>query len=359
MGHGRRVWLLAGGVAALAASLGSVCWIGLQRPADASVVQSGALAVVLLPRADGSRLAVVDLANARVVRRIELRSLATDIAVDTSSGVVVGAQAGGFGPAIDRAASLTDVRTGTVRYVDLPVVDPGDVACVDGRALLPHSTLKASGTAFTVADVASGRVSGSGNVPGPPGLWASAAGAVWSTGEDSTGRPSLRRVDPRSLSVSAFGLGGFLPTGLVEAGGRPLVLGMDDASEQATSGAAIAVDPEDGTAVFRAAVVGLARSPSRAVEVGGRLVVGDWSGDEPEGRALRLLETTTLRDLGPLSVDGIPCALAAWGDRLLVVDRERGRLLVVDPVTGRTTAAIDLGERDLVFSDVVVVGERR
>jgi len=227
MGYGSRAWLLAGGVAALAASLGSVCWIGLQRPADASVVQSGALAVVLLPRADGSRLAVVDLANARVVRRIELRSLATDIAVDTSSGVVVGAQAGGFGPAIDRAASLTDVRTGTVRYVDLPVVDPGDVACVDGRALLLHSTLKASGTAFTVVDVASGRVTGSGNIPGPPGLWASAAGAVWSTGEDSTGRPSLRRVDPRSLSVSAFGLGGFLPTGLVEAGGRPLGVGMD------------------------------------------------------------------------------------------------------------------------------------
>jgi len=105
--------------------------------------------------------------------------------------------------------------------------------------------------------------------------------------------------------------------------------------------------------------VGLARSPSRAVEVGGRLVVGDWSGDGPEGRALRLLEATTLHDLGPLSVDGIPCALAAWGDRLLVVDRERGRLMVVDPVTARTTAAIDLGERDLVFTDVVVVGERK
>ncbi|HEY5432353.1 MAG TPA: hypothetical protein VIL06_02980 [Coriobacteriia bacterium] len=42
-----------------------------------------------------------------------------------------------------------------------------------------------------------------------------------------------------------------------------------------------------------------------------------------------------------------------------MVDRERGRLMVVDPVTARTTAAIDLGERDLVFTDVVVVGERK
>ena len=359
MGYGRRAWLLAGGVVVLATSLGSVCWIGLQRPADASVVQSGALAVVLLPRADGSRLAVVDVANARVVRRIELRSLATDIAVDASSGVVVGAQAGGFGPAIDRAASLTDVRTGAVRYVDLPVIDPGDVACVGGSAFLLHSTLEASGTAFSVVDVASGRVTGSGNIPGPPGLWASATGAVWSTGEDSAARPSLRRIDPRNLSLSAFGLGALVPTGLVEAGGRLLVLGTEDASGQATSGAVVAIDPVDGVVVARETVAGLARSPQRAVEVGGRLVLGDWSGDEPEGRALRLLDAATLHDLGSLGVDGIPCALTAWGDRLLVVDRERGRLLVVDPVTGRTTSAIELGERDLVFSDVVVVGERR
>jgi len=359
MRGGRRVWLLAGGVMALAASLGSVCWIGLQRPADASTVTSGALAVVLLPRADGSRLAVVDLASSRVVRRIELRSLATDIAVDTSSGLVVGAQAGGFGPAIDRAASLTDVRTGAVRYVDLPVIDPGDVACVGGRAFLLHSTLEASGTAFSVADVASGRVTGSGNIPGPPGLWASAAGAIWSTGSDSAGRPSLRRIDSRTLCLSTFGLGGFLPTGLVEAGGRLLVLGTDDASGQVTSGAVVAIDPGEGTAVARGTVVGLARSPQCAVQIGGRLVLGDWNGDEPEGRVLRLLDATTLHDLGSLGVDGIPCALAAWGDRLLVVDRERGRLLVVDPATGRTTSAIELGERDLVFSDVVVVGERK
>jgi hypothetical protein len=91
--------------------------------------------------------------------------------------------------------------------------------------------------------------------------------------------------------------------------------------------------------------------------VGERLVVGDWSGDEPEGRLLHLLDASTLRDLGALPVEGIPCALAAWEDRLLVVDRERGRLLVIDPASGRTLSAIELGQEDLVFSDVVVVGE--
>ena len=31
-------------------------------------------------------------------------------------------------------------------------MDPGDVACVDGRAFLLHSTVEASGTVFSVVD---------------------------------------------------------------------------------------------------------------------------------------------------------------------------------------------------------------
>jgi hypothetical protein len=359
MQGGGRTWLLVGGVVALVVALGSVGWLGLQRSAGVPAVSSGPLAVVLLPRADGTRLAVVDLTTSRVVRRVELRSLATDIAVDASSGLVVCAQAGGLGPAVDRAASLTDVRTGTVRYVALPAVDPGDVACVDGRAYLLHSTVDASGTVFSVVDVASARVTGSGHVAGPPGLWASAAGAVWTTGDGAGGRSTLRRIDPASLSVSTFGLGALAPTGLVEEGGHPLVLGTDDAGGRPGRAAVVAIDPARGTAVAMGTVAGLARSPQRAVRVGARLVVGDWNGDDPETRALRRLDGSTLRDLGPVPIDGVPCALAAWGDRLLVVDREGGRLLVVDPATGRTASAIDLGEKDLVFSDVVVVDEPR
>ena len=359
MQNGRGRWLLAGGTLVLVAALGWVFVMGLQQSVGASVEPSDPLAAVLLPRTDGSRLVVVDLATSRVVRKIELRSLATDIAVDASSGLVAGAQAGGLGPAVDRAASLTDARTGAVRYVELPIVDPGDVACVDGRAFLLHSTVDASGTGFSVVEVASGRVVGSGHVAGPPGLWASAAGAVWSTGEDSSGRPSLCRIDPHSLSVSAFRLGTLAPTGLAQVGGRPLVLGTEGAGTQDASGGVVVIDPQGGTAVARGSVSGLLRSPQRAVQVGGRLVLGDWNGDEPEGGALRVLDVTTLRDLGPLGVDGIPCALAAWGDRLLVVDREGGRLLVVDPATGRAMSAIELGEKDFVFSDVVVVEARR
>jgi hypothetical protein len=336
-------------VVVLAVALCAVGWAGWRRSSDVPVSGGGPCAVVLLPDVGGSTLVVVDLRAAAVVRRIGLRSTATDIALDASSGIVVGAQAGGFGPDVDRAASLTDVRSGTVRYVELPAVDPGDVACTGGRAFLLHSTMEASGTLFSVVDIASARVVATGNVPGPPGLWASAAGAVWSTGEDAAGEATLYGIDPRSASVSAFTLGGTRPTGLGEAAGRPLVLGPGGI------GVVALADPADGSLDTTGPVVGLVQAPRRSAQVGRRLVVGDWSGDEPEGRVLRLLDVETLRDLGPLKLDGIPCALAAWGDRLLVVDRERGRLLVMDPSDGRILSAVDLGESDLVFSDVVVV----
>jgi hypothetical protein len=351
-----RRWLFAGCVTALAVALGTVGWLGWQRPADAPASSSGPLAVVLLPDISGSTLVVVDLRSGTVARRIALRSTVTDIAVDASSGLVVAAQAGGFGVDVDRAASLTDVRSGTVRYVELATDDPGDVACTGGRAFLLHATVDASGTVVSVVDVAGARLVATGHVPAPPGLWGSAGGAVWTTGEDAVGGPSLRRVDPRTLSVSPFALSALVPLGLAEADGRPLVLGASGGAERA-AGALAVIDPANGSAVATTRVSGLVRPPSIAAQVGDRLVVGDWNGDEPEGRVLRVLDVATLRDRGALPVDGVPCALAAWGDRLLVVDRERGRLLVIDPADGRTLSAIDLGETNLVFSDVVVVGE--
>jgi hypothetical protein len=337
--------------------LGTVGWLGWRRPADAPALSSGPLAVVLLPDTSGSTLVVVDLLAGTVARRVGLRSTVTDIAVDASSGLVVAAQAGGFGADADRAASLTDARSGAVRYVELPYVDPGDVACVGGQAFVQHAIVDTSGTVFSVVDIAAARVVAIGHVPGPPGLWTSAAGAVWATGEDAVGEPSLRRIDSRTAAVSAFALGGPSPTGLGETHGRPLVLAANDSGAPVATGRLAVIDPADGSRVASATVTGLAQSPRIAVQVGERLVVGDWSGDEPEGRLLRVLDASTLRDLGALPVEGIPCALAAWEDRLLVVDRERGRLLVIDPASGRTLAAIGLGQEDFVFSDVVVVGE--
>jgi hypothetical protein len=310
----------------------------------------------MVPEAGSSTLVVIDLWASAVARRVGLRSTVTDIAVDASSGLVVGAQAGGLGSDADRVASLTDARSGEVRYVELPVADPGDVACIAGLAYMLHSTVDASGTVFSVVDVARAAVVGAGHVPGYPGPWASAAGAVWTTGEDAIGGPSLRRIDPRSLSVTPFSLGGLVPMGLAGTEGGPIVLGAEGAAE--SKGVVALIDPRNGSAIATAAPSGLVRAPRLATKMGGRLVIGDWSGDEPEGRALRVLDGATLSDLGSLQVDGVPCALAAWEDRLLVVDRVGGRLLVMDPTSGRTLSTIDLGCGDLIFSDVVVIDAR-
>lgn len=345
-----RPWLFVGVIVALAVALGAVAVIGWRGSDAPSGAASGPLAVVLLPDVGRSTLVVVDLRTGAVARRVALRSTATDIAVDASSGLVVAAQSGGFGPDVDSAASLTDVRTGAVRYVELPVIDPGDVVCAGGRAFLLHSVVEASGTVFSAVDIAGARLAGTGNVPGPPGQWGSAGGAVWTTGEGPGGGRLLCRIDPATLSMSSFALGTMRPMGLAESAGRPVVLGSDRV------GAAAVIDPLDGSLETSVSVPGLLQAPRRAVQVGARFAVGDWSGDEPEGRALRLLDAVTLHDLGPLRVDGIPCALAAWGERLLVVDREGGRLLVIDPSSGRVLSSTDLGEPGLVFSEVVVVG---
>lgn len=350
MSGAARLLLFASVGVVLTVALGTVATIGWRASDAVPPVSSGPLAVVLLPDVGRTTLVVVDLRTGTVARRVALRSTATDIAVDASSGLVVGAQSGGFGPDVDLAASITDVRSGAVRYVELPMIDPGDVACAGGRAFLLHSVVEASGAVFSAVDIDAARVAATGNIPGPPGQWASAGGAVWATGEDTTGAPVLRRIDPRTLFVSTFALGALRPMGLAESAGRPVVLGSDGAEARVA-----VLDPLDGSLDASASVVGLLQAPRRAAQVGERLVVGDWSGDEPEGRSLRMLDAATLRDLGPVPIDGIPCALAAWGERLLVVDREGGRLLVIEPASGRTLSAVRLGETDLVFSDVVVV----
>ena len=50
------------------------------------------------------------------------------------------------------------------------------------------------------------------------------------------------------------------------------------------------------------------------------LVAADWANDEPgrEGRELVVLDRVDLRVVRRIRVSGGPCAIAAWGDRVLV-----------------------------------------
>jgi len=350
----RKWWLLIGSVMLFAVAL---CAVGRLAGGSASPVSrpSGPLGVVLLPGVGSSELVVADIKTGRVVRRIRLRSLVTDIAVDASTGLVVAAQSGGIGPEADDALSVTDVRTGQVRYVTLPVIDPGDVACVGGRAYVLHSVVEASGSVVSVVDVKSGRVLGGGRVPDRVGLWSAAAGALWTATDPGGGAPALTRIGLDGFDLSVTDAGGPPVFGVTEAAGLVALLGPARSDEAPSEGLVRLMDPVSSSIVASAPVMRLARPPMQAVAVGKRLMVGDWNGEEPESHILEVFDSSTLQPMGVVSLDGAPCALAVWSDRLLAVDRVAGRLLVVDPADGRTLGAIDLGAKGLTFSDVVVI----
>jgi hypothetical protein len=345
---------LAGGVALFVIALWAIGGVSGRAVAPASYAD-GPLAVVLLPSPGGSELVVADLEAARIVRRVRLRSLATDISTDTSTGLIVAAQSGGVGDGADNAVSIMDARTGELRYVTLPMVDPGDVACVAGRAYVLHSVVDAAGTVVSIVDIASGRAVGGARVLGCTGLWTSAAGALWTATDAGEGSRALIRFQGGALEASVTMSRGPAVFGLADAAGRVALLGPEGLGDAQGKGAVRLLDPVTGSVVASAQVSRLARAPRQAVAVAGRLMVGDWSGDMPEGRVLEAFDVSTLRPLGAVRVDGVPCALAAWRGRLLAVDREKGRLLMIDPVDGRTLKSIDLGAKDLVFSDVVAV----
>ena len=198
--------LLAGAALALA----SVRAAGRPRP-----VVVGPLAGVLMVSGRGSDLVVADVGAMRVVRTIRLRSLATDVAFDASSGLIVTAQAGGVGDGADDVIGEADARTGDVRYVRLACPNPGNVACVAGRAYVLHGMVDPKGMVVTRVDVARARVDGTSHVPEGPGIWSAGTGAVWTAGRSSAAPEMVLRMSASDLSTSALcpadGLNGIVP----------------------------------------------------------------------------------------------------------------------------------------------------
>ncbi|HEY5505899.1 MAG TPA: hypothetical protein VIK83_00240, partial [Coriobacteriia bacterium] len=139
------------------------------------------LAAVLVPGSGRSELVVVDLDRARITRRIPLRSLVTDIDIDPVHGTVVAAQTGGIGTAADDAVSFSDARSGEVTYLTLPRIDPSQVRCVAGRAVVLHSVVDGAGYVLSSIDLASQSVVATGHAPDGPGLWAAAGGMLWTS----------------------------------------------------------------------------------------------------------------------------------------------------------------------------------
>lgn len=349
-------WLLAGGLSVLACAVGAAVFVGAQQAPTPNA--RGRVSVVLVPALTGSRLVSVDLESGRVVRTVTLRSLAMDIEADPGSGIVVGAQTGGIGPEADDALSFADPRSGSVTYAKLPSIDPSQVELSSGRALVLHAVVEPEGFVACAVDTGSREVVREGHVPVATGLWSAASGNVWTAVATSGPVPfALVKVDPSTFATSSGPLLDFVPAGVASADGGALVLGGTGAPGAMTARIA-RLDAASGAVVTSAAVDGLPHGAQSAVAVGRYLVVGDWNGEDPETASLAVLDAATLRRVGTLTVAATPCALAADGDRLLVVDRISGTLVCADPTTGKVFWKTDLGARDLVCSKVVVLPAR-
>jgi hypothetical protein len=346
-----RAKVFAAGVAVFLAGIATIVFVG--RGATAAPPAVGPLAVVLVPAGNSSELVVADVGARSVVRRIRLRSLATDVAVESSTGVVVTAQAGGVGETADHVLGVADPRSGDVRYVDLGCPNPGDVACVRGRAIVLHGIVDESGMVVTAVDVATSRIVGRGHAPDGPGIWTAGPDSVFTAGGavDSTAA-ALVRLRASDLVMSRVAPAGTLNGVATEESGSLLLLRGGDAS---SASPAVERLSSTGSFITSGPVTGLVHGARMAVRVGDLIVVGDWSGSSPESDRLAVLDARTLQGRGTIVVGGAPCALAAAGDRLVVVDRLGGTLRIVDPVTRRVTGSIDLRARDLAFAKVVVM----
>jgi len=349
----RRLWSLVGGVAVVACAMAVAAYVAVGPIGEAA--SHSQIAVVLVPDIDGSELVSVDVGSGRVTGRLRLRSLATDIEADAEHSVVVAAQTGGVAGTADDALSVFDPRTGRVDYITLPTIDPSQVECVAGRAMVLHAVIRDDGFVVSGADPGSREATEAGRIPDGTGLWAAARGSLW-TAVTTTGPVpfSLLRIDPGTLSTVPGPVLDFVPYGITEAGERTLVLG--DAGVAGGSPARVALLDEAATAVVASSgVPGLAHGARISATVGDLIVIGDWDGEAPETSSLQVVQRSTLRHVGSIEVGGAPCALASTGEKLLVVDRVTGTLLRIDPRNGRVEWRTSLGATDLVCSKVVVL----
>jgi len=318
------------------------------------------LAAVLVPAADGSAsIVVADLDAMRVVRRVGLRSLASEMALDATSGLIVTAQCGDVGAGADDAAGIVDVRSGAVSYVTLDRPNPESVVAMGGRAFVMHGWTDQGrpGTfRLSVVDPVSGTLERSGEVPETLALWRGGAGRLWTTERIGQGDDwRVLTVSPADLTTRPVGYDGRSITSVVDGGTALYLLSTDLPATEPTSGSLVELDPVTLAARRTVVLSGLRYGAIRGAVASDHVAVIDDLGEGTPSAAVTLVERSHPDRLRTVEVEGAPAALAAWGDRFVVVDRAGGRLLVIDPAKGAVTGSIDLGTRDLMWTDVEVL----
>jgi len=352
------------GVAAVGALALAVLALAPLRSQGVPAPRGTDLAVVMLAHPD--RLVTVDLERLRVVSSVGLRSLPLDLVVD-AAGRAITSQAGGIGDEADDAVGVYDVRAGgRVRYVKLADANPTFMATVGSSVYVTHGVVYAQGMSLSVVDPASGRTVRDGYMPDTPGPGlCCAAGRLWTLALESsatadpaaaTPGPGLvvTEVDPVTLRRRAVGPAHRGANGLLPLGGSLLLL---RGRAGGPSASVSELDMATGAELRSLALPELTHGACFGRVVGSRVAVSEWDGLEPgdEGELVAWFDAATLQRQGSLRVPGGPCAMAAWGGRLLVVERATARLLVVDPAVGRVTGSVKLADDAPLIADVEVL----
>jgi hypothetical protein len=326
---------------------------------------TGDLAVVTLTGSD--RLVTVDLSRMRVVSDVRLRSFVTDLSLDASSGLAVTAQGGGVGDDADDVVGVYDVRRGgPVSYVKLGCPNPAFLTAVDGRAYVEHGMYREGGMVTTVVDLRRRAVERTGLAPPTPvSTFGIQDGLLWTLSLDmDVSEPAtdpaglslvtLAALQPRTLEARY--VGGPLSANQV-IGAGPGRLYLLQGSVRGTPGGVAEVDAGTAEPIRRVALPSLSHGAQRGVLAGRWLAVTEWDGLDlaDEGTRIAWIDREGMRVGGTIDVAGGPCAIAAWGERILVVERRTSRLLAIDPATGRVTGSVDLGGSAPIVADVEVL----
>jgi hypothetical protein len=362
-----RAVLLGAGGAALLVALAVTVVVGWRAipPRGSAAPRGSDLAVVMFGGRD--RLVTVDLSAMRVVSDVPLRSMPTDLSIDQSTGLAVTAQAGGIAEDADDVVGVYDVRAGgAVDYVELGCPNPGFVTAADGAAYVGHGMLRLGGMVLSVVDLRRRKTSREGLMPENPGVPIGLDGkTLWTLELDPASLEGTTTDGPAPLFVTGIDretfarrrLGGSragMNQVLAAGDGRLLVLSGRPGSQPATVTEIDAATGKEGRSV---ALPGLAHGAMRGCMAGRWLAVSEWDGGDldDEGTWISWLDSTDLASPKRLQIAGGPCAIAAWGERLVVVERATNRLLVIDTSTAAVIGAVDLGGSASLVADVEVL----
>lgn len=328
----------------------------------AKASEDGPVAVVLVHTKSGSELDVVDLSTMRLARRVKLRSLCLEIAADARTRTVVTAQCGGPDRSADDAAGIYRIGERKVRYVELGIPNPLDVATAGGVALLVHGFERSGRLVTTRMDVATQHVLGHGSL-GPGAL----APLAWRDGfivpeidvasdplacslvaMDRDGRASaLGSLDARRAALVAPEAGAAGPPRLILS--RASEPGSDASWSLARLGAS-GIESEAPISALRYGV-------ADACMWGELLAVADADGVDMSdpGDTLWVFDPGTGEQKLALRIaGGMPAAVASWQGRLLVADGVSGDLLEYAS-DGRLRSRLKLGGAPVGSAALVVV----